>query len=69
MPAVSALGRSTRSECGPCAVTPGRDFGLNQPQRHLRFAYTASVERLAEGVKRIRADVPPAIRHNSAIGI
>ena len=36
------------------AVTPGKDFGLNQPQRHLRFAYTASVERLAEGVKRIR---------------
>ena len=35
------------------AVTPGKDFGLNQPQRHLRFAYTASVERLAEGVKRI----------------
>jgi aspartate/methionine/tyrosine aminotransferase len=36
------------------AVTPGKDFGLNQPQRHLRFAYTASVERLVEGVKRIR---------------
>jgi aspartate/methionine/tyrosine aminotransferase len=37
------------------AVTPGKDFGMNQPQHHLRFAYTASVERLAEGIKRIRA--------------
>ena len=36
------------------AVTPGKDFGMNQPQRHLRFAYAASVERLVEGVKRIR---------------
>ena len=36
------------------AVTPGKDFGLNEPQRHLRFAYTASVARLAEGLRRIR---------------
>ena len=36
------------------ALTPGKDFGLNQPQRHLRFAYTASVARLAEGLRRIR---------------
>jgi len=36
------------------AVTPGKDFGLNEPQRYLRFAYTASVERLAEGLERIR---------------
>lgn len=36
------------------AVTPGKDFGLNEPQRYLRFAYTASVDRLAEGLRRIR---------------
>ncbi len=37
------------------AVTPGKDFGDHLPARHLRFAYTTSQQRLAEGVKRIRA--------------
>ncbi len=37
------------------AVTPGRDFGLNEPQRYLRFSYTASLERLAEGLRRMRS--------------
>ncbi|EXI79502.1 MAG: Aspartate aminotransferase [Candidatus Accumulibacter appositus] len=36
------------------AITPGLDFGSNQPEKHLRFAYTTSVERLAEAVDRIR---------------
>jgi len=36
------------------AVTPGLDFGTNKPEQHLRFAYTTSLERLAEGVKRIK---------------
>ena len=36
------------------AITPGLDFGSNQPEKHLRFAYTANVERLAEAVDRIR---------------
>ena len=36
------------------AVTPGLDFGKNKPEQHLRFAYTTSMERLEEGVKRIR---------------
>jgi aspartate/methionine/tyrosine aminotransferase len=36
------------------AVTPGRDFGTNASERYLRFAYTTSMENLAEGVKRIR---------------
>ena len=36
------------------AVTPGRDFGDNQPERYLRFAYTTQIPRLAEGVERIR---------------
>lgn len=35
------------------AVTPGRDFGANQPERHLRFAYTTSLARLEEGVDRL----------------
>ncbi len=36
------------------AITPGLDFGNNQPQKYLRLAYTTSVERLAEAVDRIR---------------
>lgn len=36
------------------AVTPGLDFGFNQPQSHLRFAYTTDLESLHEGVERIR---------------
>ncbi|MES9923870.1 MAG: pyridoxal phosphate-dependent aminotransferase [Candidatus Thiodiazotropha endolucinida] len=36
------------------AVTPGLDFGFNQPESHLRFAYTTDLERLQEGVDRIR---------------
>jgi aspartate/methionine/tyrosine aminotransferase len=43
------------------AVTPGRDFGQNAPERHLRFAYTTSRERLEEGVARI-ADYLPKSR-------
>jgi aspartate/methionine/tyrosine aminotransferase len=36
------------------AVTPGLDFGFNQPESHLRFAYTTAMDRLQEGVERIR---------------
>jgi len=36
------------------AITPGKDFGLNQPSSHLRFAYTTSIENLQEAVRRIR---------------
>ena len=35
------------------AVTPGRDFGVNEPGRHLRFAYTTDLDSLREGVRRI----------------
>ncbi|MBL4608669.1 MAG: pyridoxal phosphate-dependent aminotransferase [Pseudomonadales bacterium] len=35
------------------AVTPGIDFGANNTQQTIRFAYTTSVERLQEGVERI----------------
>jgi len=36
------------------AVTPGIDFGNYLPEKHLRFAYTTSLENLVEGVERIR---------------
>lgn len=36
------------------ALTPGRDFGMNAPERHLRITYTTSMENLQEGVARIR---------------
>jgi aspartate/methionine/tyrosine aminotransferase len=36
------------------AVTPGLDFGANQPERHIRFAYTTDRRKLEEGVRRIR---------------
>src|SRR5882724_6573528 len=35
------------------AITPGLDFGSNRPERHVRFAYTRSLEDLEEGVKSI----------------
>ena len=35
------------------AITPGIDFGANAPERHVRFAYANSIERLKEGVARI----------------
>jgi aspartate/methionine/tyrosine aminotransferase len=35
------------------AVTPGQDFGENEPERHLRFAYTTDLGTLREGVRRI----------------
>ncbi len=35
------------------AITPGLDFGSNGPERHVRFAYTRSLEDLQEGVENI----------------
>ncbi len=35
------------------AITPGHDFGDRQPEHHIRFAYTTSVEALEEGVRRL----------------
>ena len=43
----------TLEEAG-VAVTPGLDFGTNAPERHVRIAYTTAIERLDEGVARIR---------------
>jgi aspartate/methionine/tyrosine aminotransferase len=36
------------------AITPGKDFGANRPEEHIRFAYTTSIERMAEAVERLR---------------
>lgn len=35
------------------AATPGLDFGSHEPEKHIRFAYTTSVDRLAEAVRRL----------------
>jgi len=35
------------------AATPGRDFGAQQPERYIRFAYTTSLPQLREGVRRL----------------
>jgi aspartate/methionine/tyrosine aminotransferase len=35
------------------AITPGKDFGENKANTFVRFAYTTSIERLSEGVKRL----------------
>jgi len=37
------------------AITPGIDFGNNQPETHVRFAYTTSLENLQEGIRRLQA--------------
>jgi aspartate/methionine/tyrosine aminotransferase len=35
------------------AITPGRDFGHNRPERHVRFAYTTALDQLRLGVERL----------------
>jgi len=41
-------------ESAGVATTPGLDFGTHAPNQHMRFAYTTTLERLAEAVDRIR---------------
>lgn len=36
------------------AATPGLDFGSNEPEKHIRFAYTTRIDRLADAVERLR---------------
>lgn len=45
--------RELLTEAG-VAITPGIDFGDHRAAQHLRFAYTTSIERLREGVARMR---------------
>lgn len=40
-------------EAEAVAITPGKDFGANQPQQWLRFAYTTSIDRMAIAVERL----------------
>lgn len=40
------------------AFTPGKDFGDFEPELHVRFAYTTSMERLEEGMRRLRRALP-----------
>lgn len=42
------------------AFTPGIDFGEYQAMQHVRFAYTARIERLQEAVERLQQYLPPA---------
>ena len=35
------------------AFTPGKDFGANAPERHIRIAYTQTIARLEEAVARL----------------
>ena len=36
------------------AITPGEDFGRYKADQHVRFAYTTGLDRLEEGVARLR---------------
>jgi aspartate/methionine/tyrosine aminotransferase len=40
------------------AITPGVDFGKYQANMYCRFAYTTSLERLKEGVRRLKEYLP-----------
>ncbi len=35
------------------AITPGKDFGSNRPEQHVRFAYTTSIESMEEAMRRL----------------
>ena len=35
------------------AITPGKDFGSNAPEKHIRIAYTQTIPRLTEAIERI----------------
>ena len=47
-----ALARDLLEKTG-VAATPGLDFGSNEPEKHIRFAYTTGVDRLAEAAERL----------------
>lgn len=49
-----ALARDLLEKTG-VATTPGLDFGSNEPEKHIRFAYTTEIPRLAEAVRRLSA--------------
>ena len=49
-----AFAREILTEAG-VAVTPGKDFGRHEPERHIRIAYTQTIPRLEEAIERIRS--------------
>ena len=49
-----AFARNLLSRAG-VALTPGKDFGRNEPERHIRIAYTQPIARLEEAVARMRS--------------
>jgi len=49
-----ALARDLLETAG-VAATPGLDFGSNEPEKHIRFAYTTEIDRLAEAARRLSA--------------
>jgi len=36
------------------AITPGADFGVNQPHLHVRFSYATGLQQLKEAVRRLK---------------
>ena len=48
----SALAMDILEKVG-VAITPGVDFGNHRASRHVRFAYTRSMEDLEEGMTRL----------------
>ena len=48
-----AFARNVLANAG-VAFTPGKDFGRNEPERHVRIAYTQPIARLEEAVSRLR---------------
>ncbi len=48
------LARRLLDEAGVAAV-PGCDFGDHEPEAHLRFAYTTSLDQITEAVRRLTA--------------
>ena len=49
----SAFAQDLLNEAG-VAITPGKDFGANQPERYVRFSYANEMENLKEAVNRLR---------------
>jgi aspartate/methionine/tyrosine aminotransferase len=48
------LARRLLDEAGVAAV-PGCDFGEHEPEAHMRFSYTTSLDQITEGVRRLIA--------------
>jgi hypothetical protein len=52
-PTTASASRAASSPRRTWPITPGRDFGRNQPERHIRIAYTQPVARIREAMERI----------------